>query len=302
MVIKKHITCLIVLSTLLCSCSVLSRSQLKTIDRYYTNIENYGLYYRTLQRNLADIRYNRKLLYPKSYSSDTIMVSSLKQAYNEFQSDLKGFDKNINTINQIDSYLKEYKGYVAPPKKISNENEYTKKIKDFSSYIPFGIGTSVYEIVFEIVIYTKEFITKPFKVKNIKRYVFKGENFIEKDIIILKKYADSVYTIINLEDSLLGKDYLVFLLNLRDKPDSYEYYAKYNPIFLDQYDKLYQTKKLTEELKLTSIPMIHTYQTLLNITSKRHKIKQNLPASDTLFYHIMKINDVMEKLLPNQNK
>lgn len=274
------------------SCA-LTNSQYKAAKQFYGSVKDFDNQCNSLLEASTKITYERRLLYPVTFSNDSLMVNELISNYENKTNHLYNSDSLNNSINSIGNYFNSYISLL--PK--SSENKSTNRrvlsaIEDYSSYLPFGIGLTIYKTIYDAVNYTARFIKIPHQRKKIKIYIGKGEKLVPVNLNIISKEFTKATLMLDSEKVLIKQNYLLFLQAQKVNKNPNDYYSVYNVTFLKNYNLAVLTSEMNKNL-LESINNINiSYTLLFNETRNRKRFK-----TDIIGLSQMNINLSKTKLL-----
>ena len=264
---------------------VLTNSQVKLTKRYYSNLNDIDAYCNTLKEVSSQIEYERKLLYPETYTNDSIMVEELEAIYNTYSDEISHSDSTIQRINVLGNYFHDFSVFL--PKQKATTQGYDRRvlsaIENFSSYLPFGIGLTVYKTLYDIVSYTTRFFKIPHTRKKMKEYISRGEFLVPENVLSIKQDFVAISKKLDAEKVLIKENYRKLLNDQKTEKESMDYYQKYNPIFLEKYHLVSSCKDLSEDIILFLSNLAVTHRLLVDETRKRKKIKSDLPGMNEFY-------------------
>jgi len=258
------------------SCA-LTNSQFKTAKQFYSSVNNFDKQCHTLKESSFKITYERRLLFPITYNNDSLMVNELVANYEENVIAQYKKDSIDNAINKIGNYFNSYVSLL--PK--SSENKGTNRrvlaaIEDYSSYLPFGIGLTIYKTVYDVINYTSRFIKIPHQRKKYKTYITKGEKLVPDNLNIISKEFSKSSLMLDSEKVLIKQNYLLLLQAQKVNKNPYDYYSVYNVNFLKNYNLAILISELNKSM-LESISKINaSYTMLYNETRNRKRFKNDI--------------------------
>lgn len=254
----------------------LTNSQFKAAKQFYSTVNNIDKQFNTFREASFKVAYERRLLNPVTYSNDSIMLNELVSNYEENVIAQYKKDSISNSINTIGSYFNGYVSLLPKP----SENKGTNRrvlsaIEDYSSYLPFGIGLTIYKTIYDIVNYTARFIKIPQQRKRFRNLINDGEKLVPENLNIISKEFSKISLKLDSEKILLKQNYLLFLQAQKINKNPYDYYSIYNINFLKNYNLAVLTAELDKSL-LESISKINvSYTALYNETRNRKRFKND---------------------------
>ncbi len=276
------ISILIILS----SCS-LNKKQIRICNGYFNHLDNYYKYSQEIIIHTANVKYNHQKLIASAQDSTIILLDILDSAIIGYQDDiLMSYELNM-ALMKINSYSTGYSF------KSSYNTDFLRNFKQFMiEYIPFGIGSIIYEIVFA----TRKIIIKPNVGKKIKRHIEFGNEIIINNFNQIVLFSEKGIIELKKENEEIKNSYIEFSDKLKEKPDSWDNLSKYNPVFIEQFQELYITRQMAEHLINASNNLKYAQKEIFDITRKRHKIKTKLAALDSFYVEIRYLKN-LENLL-----
>ncbi|MFH2095054.1 MAG: hypothetical protein ABIJ16_05085 [Bacteroidota bacterium] len=227
-----------------------------------------------------NLKYEKDLLLFSTEENDTLMVDGLIAAQQEYRSALLEDDSLASAINALDAYFGKFSTYFAPPKETKNskDRQYMKAIEDISSYLPLGIGTSVYKILYDVVFYLKLFIRQPFKKRIIKKYIDKGHYIVPDNLRIIRNSMPVICDSLEVYNEDIRAAYLLFLREQQSNREPADHFFSYNPLLLRMTDKAWLCDKLAVSVNNSLDNIGAEWEFLYNNTRERKKLEEKSPA------------------------
>jgi len=263
----------LIVSFIFQSCA-LTNSQYKVAKQFYNSVNNFDKQCYTIKESSSKVTYERRRLFPITYNNDSIMLNELVSNYDENVIAQYKKDSLDIAINLIGNYFNSYITLLPKP----SENKGTNRrvlaaIEDYSSYLPFGIGLTIYKTIYDVVNYTARFIKIPHQRKKFKDLIGKGEKLVPENLDYLSKEFSKISLKLDSEKVLIKENYLMFLHNQQVNKSPYDYYSEYNVIFLQKYNLAALTSEMTKSM-IDAIGKINaTYLTIYNETHYRKRFK-----------------------------
>ncbi|MCK4661450.1 MAG: hypothetical protein KAT68_01185 [Bacteroidales bacterium] len=264
----------------------LTKTQINTCNRYFDELNNFYGYANEINEHTANVKFNRQKLIA---SSDSIIyiLDILDSAITNYQDDVSMPFELRKSLMSINSYVAGYSF------KSSYNTDFLRSFKRFLiDYVPFGIG----DIIFEIVYSTRKIIIKPNVGKKIKKHIVAGNETIEENTKIIITHSNQYIKALETEKKLIKSAYKDFDTKLRNKPDSWDNYSKYNPIFIKDFSELYYTIQMAQHLKNACENLEAAQISLSKATEKRRKIKKQIPELDDFYVEISYLNKLTKLL------
>ncbi len=258
------------------SCA-LTNSQFKTAKQFYSSVNNFDKQCTTLKEASFKVSYERRLLFPVTYSNDSTMVNELISNYEENISSQYKKDSLDIAINSIGNYFNSYVSLLPKP----SENKGTNRrvlaaIEDYSSYLPFGIGLTIYKTIYDVVNYTARFIKIPHQRKKFKNFIGKGEKLVPDNLNIISKEFSKISTKLDSEKVLVKNNYILFLKAQKVNKTPYDYYSVYNVNFLKNYNLSVLTSEMSKNMIESINKINNSYTILYNETRNRKRFKNDV--------------------------
>ncbi len=285
--------CLILYSVLFLiffqSC-VLTGSQVKVTKNFYSSVDEVDRQCRTLNEASSTVTYERRLLSPENYSNDSNIVKELVDNYEIYSKEVSSIDSFTISVNALGSYFNNFSSLL--PLQKSSPQVYDRKvlsaIENFSSYLPFGIGLTIYKTLYDLVSYTARFIKIPHSRKKMKKYIIKGENLVAGNSEYIIQELQETSRKLETEKELMKQNYLKFLNDQKVNKSPYDYYQTYNPVFLKKYHLASSALELSNAL-IELIPEVrNAYAALYAETQERKRIKNEIPGFSEMYSGIGK--------------
>lgn len=257
---------------------VLTNSQVRLTKNYYSKLNEIDTYCRTLKEAASQVEYERRQMYPESYSDDSVMVDELIDSYQTYTNEISHSDTLLQKINVLGSYLNNYT--ILLPKQRTKSTGYDRRVltavENFSSYLPFGIGLTVYKTIYDLVTYTTRFFGIPHARKKMKEFITRGEKLVPENANYISQEFKVISEKLVQEEIMIRENYIKLLKNQKTNKEPMNYYQTYNPVFLNKYHLAFSCKELSDEIVLLLPALSQTYNSLFEETRKRKKIKSEL--------------------------
>ncbi|MFH2142263.1 MAG: hypothetical protein ABIJ97_07570 [Bacteroidota bacterium] len=260
---------LIIFGFIFSSCSSLSKTQIRKSKSYFNALENYCNYASELNNYIADAKFKYHCLIASSTDSSNNMIQILDSAINNFESDITMTAEMRMAISEIDSYTGNYSF------KSSYDTDFLKNLKTFMvEYIPFGVGSILYEIIYS----TRKYIIKPNIGRKVKKLIEEGNEIISINAKIVAKESEIYISETRTAKEQISGDFKNFLERLKSEPDSWDKFSKLNPIYTDIYGKMHYSYQMAEHLKSASEKLDSAQISLFLVTRNRKNIKAKISA------------------------
>lgn len=105
---KNKLWFLLLLSSCLIQGCSLTNSQFKTSKRFYNSLQDFDKQCITLREASYKVTYERQILFPKTYTNDSLMVNELISSYEENFIARYKKDSLDDALNYIKNYFNEY--------------------------------------------------------------------------------------------------------------------------------------------------------------------------------------------------
>lgn len=275
----------------------LTNSQYKTSKQFYSSLKDFDKQCKTLEESSLKIVYERKILFPKTYSNDSVMVNELVTDCEEnFIAQYKQ-DSITIAISQITNYFNIYPTLLPKSSETKGTNRRAlSAIEDYSSYLPFGIGLAVYKTVYDAVDYTGRFFKIPHQRKKIKKYITNGERLVPENLAIISKEFLTISSLLENEKTLIKQNYLLFLQNQSINKNPYDYYSVYNVGFLKNYNLALMTLEMSKNMTESVKSITNSYAHLFSETRTRKRFKSDVIGLLPLNTHLGKSKFVSDKV------
>jgi hypothetical protein len=284
---KSEIFLIGLLVIVLASCSPLTHTQVRNARDFYAAVQPAGQNCLILKNAAALVTYKREQLYPGSYRNDSLMVNELIEAHTNYQSSVSAYDSVLVAVNAINGYVSKYQKYFPEFKQVKTPNKISlRAVEDISSYFPLGLGTMVYKIMYDIIYYTKYFLSLPWGKKNMKKYMLEGADILPKNIAIIRRHLPQYMVRLEKEQQKVKENYLQFLKNQTTQKEPSDYYFRYNPEFLSILELSKTTSYLAAESELSLSSVDTAYKRLLFETAERKRIKGFLPEIQKMEFRL----------------
>ncbi len=259
---------------LLYTSCVITKTQYRQASDYFQSLSNMTSYCTHVTQALNTVQYQREMMTSSLSTNDSVMIENLSVLYEKFYSSTFITDSFKQAASIFENYINGFAYCIPKPKQTTTSS--TKKLKaveDFSSYIPLGIGLTIYKTVYDFSYYTINAVRVPFYRKRVKDYILKGKDYLPDRLKNITKQCLWYSDLFDNELLLLKEDYRQFL-KLQKDLSSYELYSVYNPIFQKQYRLVYTAKEFSKTLS-EIFPLIDTtYTFLYNNVEKRNHLKE----------------------------
>lgn len=266
------------------SCA-LTNSQVKITKQFYNSVGDIGRQCKVLNESANKVTFERRLLSSESYTADSNIVSELVENYEIYYDEVSSIDSFNLSVCQLETYLNGFSKLL--PVQKSNAPNYERKVlsavENFSSYLPFGIGLTIYKTIYDLVSYTARFIKVPHTRKIMKKHIMKGENLVAEDTELILKELLVTSKKLEKEKELIKLNYLQFLKNQKENKSPFDYYQIYNPIFLKKYHLAFTSLELSNALILLIPEVKKAYETLYSETKERKRIKNEFSEFSKMF-------------------
>lgn len=228
-------------------------------------------------------------LFPGSYSANNLMIDSLVISFQNFEQQII-MDSLLNEeLLKLDLHINEY--FLLVP----NGFKALKLLENTSVAVGnfFGVGN----VVSSAFVNAKDYKITPKKAKKLIKHIEKGSPIAKESSLEIDKYLEIIInTDIPKEKESLKNRYISFLKGLREKSDSYEYYSKYNTIFIKNYKRIYFTELLAKQLVKANQQTRVSHLEIKKMSSKRQKLDQDLESIQELFMQINQIKKTIGQL------
>ncbi len=267
----------------------LSSSQLRHSNSFYSALEDIDNQILTLNKAVATVEFERKKLNPAGYTNDSTMINELVDSYQKYHRQIYSSDTLFQAAGTFGSYIGGFQNCLPKPRQSQgSDKKVLKAVEDFSSYLPFGIGLTVFNTVYDIFHYIVSAVKVPVYRKRVRSYITKGENLVPEKSEILLKYSNQAISILDEEMVKLKNDYASFLSSQRENKTSFDYYSLYNPVFLKQYQLAYSAKELSLTLSVLLPQVSDNYKYLFSETRERKRLRGGIPGFVKMNYNIQK--------------
>jgi len=271
------------------SCSI-TNSQFKTTKQYFLSLKDIDKKCNNVYSLNTKIIYDRKILYPKTFSNDSIMINELIEALSVRNENALSNDSFKISVNKIKNYINSFDQFLSKPSESKQSNRRVlNAFEDYSSYLPFGIGLTIYKTIYDISNYSIRLVKIPHQRNKIKKYIKNGNNYFPSNCLITITELNKISSSLDTEKILLKNNYLKFLSEQKINRSPFDYYNNYNNIFLKQYNTIVLTQKLSDALIVLLSSSQKSFKTLFNNIQKRNKLN-----SDSL--NLQEINLQMDNL------
>lgn len=254
------------------SCSSLSKTQIRMCDKYFSELNDYNMYANEINSHIANVKYSRKKLIAASLDSNILIMDVLDSA-------IRNYENDITMPFDLRKSLMDFSCYSAGYSfKSSYNTDFLKNFKTFLvEYIPFGVGNIIYEIVYA----TRKVIIKPNIGKKVKKHVQTGDELILSNTNTLSGIYNNYLIELSAEEMMIKDTYQKFLEKVKIKPDSWERYTMFNPVFIENFSEMYYTQQMINNLLLATSSLDSAQVELTKLTRKRKRIKtQNEKLND----------------------
>lgn len=287
---------------------VLTGSQVRITKNFFSSVKDVSKQCKVLPDASITVTYERKLLYPETYSNDSILVKELVENYESYSKEITSNDSFKIKVNDIGRYFHDFTYLL--PKQESGNQVYDRKalsaIENFSSYLPFGLGLTIYKTLYDLVSYTARFIKVPHSRKKIKNYIINGETKVPENLDFICKELQTISKKLETEKKLVKLNYSKFLSEQKLNKTPIDYYKIYNPVFLEKYHLASSSSELSNSLIILIPEIKKAYIALYNETSERKKIKNGIPEISKMLSvltissrHFVIVNDAMKQKKSN---
>lgn len=257
----------------------LSSSQLRNSNSFYSALEDIDNQILTLNKAVATVKFEREKLYPSGYSNDSTMINELVDSYQAYHKQIYASDTLFQASCTFGSYISGFRNCLPKPRQgKGSDKKVLRAVEDFSSYLPFGIGLTVYKTLYDFFHYIVTAIKIPVHRKKVKAYITKGENLVPEKSKILLEYSGQTISILDEEMIKLKNDYASFLSSQIENKTSFDYYSLYNPVFLKQYQLAYSARELSLTLSVLLPQVSENYRYLFSETRERKRFKSGIPG------------------------
>ncbi len=299
---KISVLCVLIVLT---SCSILTKSQIESINSYSGLLEKYSAYPSAIINNYVQIKYEIELLNTGTLD-DTIVNSQLWSSYN-------GRKEAMLAASKIDLGMRVIGEYASALKKLSSKElsdsfgQGTKKVgTDIDQLIglynakseikiPTGIGNLVKS---SLTLLGSSYI-KSQQAKNLKMYILEGQKFIPLLTDQMKNDLNNIVIIkwIPILKRDLKNRQQNFLRNM-PKSDYKVYYAnnfnKEVALLISRIDDLEQVSKKTVE-SVETVGKAH--KQLLDNVQKRMKLEDILPEIQNFYVAVSEISTDYQSII-----
>jgi hypothetical protein len=261
-------------------------------NRYFNELDEYYKYANKVSEHVANVKYSRKKLIAASLDSTQLIMNVLDTAIRSYENDINMSTDLRRALLDINLYSEGYSF------KSSYNTEFLRNFKTFMyDNIPFGIGNILYEIVYA----TRKLIIKPNVGRKVKKHVELGNDYILLNTKTLTKSYEEYLVTLSEEEKQIKETYLIFLIKLKEKPDSWGRYSRYDPVFVDNYSEMYYSKQMINSLLLATEKLDSAQIELTQLTRKRKKIKKQSSKLTDFYVEIEGIR-ISSGLLNRSNK
>ena len=298
-------TLLLFLTAYLFQSCVLTNSQVRIARQYYSNLNQVETYCNTLRHAECQVEYERRQLYPESYSKDSLMVEELINNFQNYKIQSSKQDSFSIYVSKLGTYLNSCS--VILPRKSSvtpvKDRRVLVAIEDYSSYLPFGIGLTIYKTIYDIVNYSVSLVRIPHTRKKMKEYILHGQEFLPSSNTFITKELNVILNHLENEKILIRQNYLKLITDQAGNTPM-DFYQVYNPIFLKKYNLAFTSKELASDLSSIIPEITRTYASLNAEMQKRKRIKKEMSGMSELNCLIAKskkhFDSVSSSLLENK--
>lgn len=132
------------------------------------------------------------------------------------------------------------------------------------------------------------------RASKIKEHINSGNSIVSNVSIQVQDYINNIARQkLKEENILLKENYQKFLENLNSSQDSYDYYLKYNTIFIEHYKLILNTEILANKLLEVTIKMELVQSKLNAIVQSRQKLDSDLDDIQELYIMINELNRIL---------
>lgn len=264
---------------------VITGSQVKATKSFYASVKELDKQCKTIKEATSTVSYERKLLYPESYFNDSVIVNQLVDNYEIYSKEINSTDSFAVCVNTLGGYFDKFSSLL--PKEKTNpqisERKVLNAIENFSSYLPFGIGLTIYQTLYDLVSYTARFMKIPHKRKQMKKFILEGKNIVDKNSEYIVMELKETSKKLENEKVSIKENYLKFLNEQKVNKTPNDYYQIYNPIFLKKYHLASTTLDLTNSLIELIPDMQKAYEALYNNLQERNRLKNDIPELSKMY-------------------
>lgn len=263
---------------------VITRTQVKATKSFFSSVQELDKQCKLATEASKIVEYQRRLIYPVSFSDDSLMIEELTGNYEKLFSDDSLSEKISSEIASLGNYINGFNSMlpkIQQPAKVYDRGVLLA-IENFSSYLPFGVGITIYKTLYDLISYTGSFIKIPRTRKLIRNYVDKGEGVIILKLPATENYLKDISAKLESEKKLIKSNYLLFLSEQNVNKSPYDYYRSYNKNFMGKYHLASSVLELTNELIVLLPEVRNCYSVLLSYNKERNRLKGGLPCTGYL--------------------
>lgn len=272
------------------ACSPLTKSQATVVNRFFESINDMPSYTKQLNAYTAKVKLNRMQLYAGTYKEDSLMIELLISSFDRYREELKMQDSLLANLNEMDRFAKSYFSL------LPGGMDLVKILQDASVTIGsfFGLKNIISSAFVNI---RREVKISPKRAKMIKKHLQEGGQLINEFIESVNFYIENhVDNKLEMEEKKIKGTYRKFLQALESQPDSYEYYSRYNSIFIHHYRLMHHTGELSKQLKRSLPKLRKAYDQLMEKVEHREKIDKEIKALQDLYLELLRSRNTILQL------
>lgn len=272
------------------ACSPLTKSQATVVNHFFETINDIPSSVKQLNAYTAKVKLNRMQLYAGTYKEDSVMIESLVSSFDRYRKELEIQDSLLTKLNEMDRFAKSY--FSMLPRGV----DFVKILQDASVTIGsfFGLRNIISSAFVNI---RREVKISPKRAKKVKKHLQEGNRLINVFTKSVNIYIEThVDNKLDIEEKRIKGTYRKFLKSLESQPDSYEYYSRYNSIFIHHYRLMHHTGELSKQLKTLLPKLKKAYNQLIKNVEQRKKLDKEIKALQDLYLEVQKIRNTILQL------
>ncbi|MBN1187412.1 MAG: hypothetical protein JXB49_34365 [Bacteroidales bacterium] len=278
--------CCVFVMIVMNGCS-LTKTQISHCNSYFAAMDDFYEYVNVVNEHSAHARLNRQIMVASAIDSAEEAVDILDSAIIFYQDELSMPFELRKSLMEIDGYVTGYNF------RSSYNTEFLVNFKSFLvEYIPLGLGNIIYNVIYA----TRRIIIKPNVGRKIKNHVETGNEIIPNATVVIIGYSNEYIQALNRESALVKSSFIHFTEGIRRKPDSWENYSIYQPIFIRDFGEVYISQQMAEHLIAACENLKSAQEILYQKTRKHKKIKGTIPELTDFYVEINYLKD-LENLL-----
>lgn len=272
------------------ACSPLTKSQATAVNQFFETVNDIPSSTKQLNAYAAKVKLNRMQLYAGTYKEDSLMIELLVSSFDRYRKELEIQDSLLTKLNEMDRFAKSYFSM------LPGGVDFVKILQDASVTIGsfFGLRNIISSAFVNI---RREVKISPKRAKKIKKHLQEGNklinDFIKSVNIYIEHHIDNK---LGIEEKRIKGTYRKFLKSLESQPDSYEYYSRYNSIFIHHYRLMHHTGELSKQLKTLLPKLKMAYDQLIKNIEHRKKIDKEIKAVQDLYLEVQKMRNTILQL------